>query len=255
VPVLAVALVAGLTLAGETAAAPAAKPTLTVSKSQKVQIVSFGDSRDPKPVNVPIDVLPRPSSKPSTPAVAVRGDLVSEQGNRLSGSQVKVKKVKYNGLGGFDVGLEIDPDGTSAGRYTGTVQFGGPGYARVLPVTIEATLKKHWTVAFLIVLVGWLAGVLAKAAVDLYKAPGEKVSSSKSFRRWILRSGFFAVAVAGLAAGVAAGLTAYLSNPIWGADGADLGKLFGATFTAVVTGTTLADVKFAFTSEDDKVVA
>ena len=184
-----------------------------------------------------------PVSNTAAPKVfgVVRGDLVSDEGRRLKAQNVTLT-VNPNGLNGFGITAHVDPAQAKAGRYTGTIQFGGPGYSNVLPVTLSVTLRDKASSAFLLMLLGWVLGVIFKCLVDLFRTDGERIRSSASVGRWLKRAGIAYVALLGLLGGVIAWASTYYPNHVWGAGDKDWLKVLAAAFTAVVTGTTLADM-------------
>jgi len=223
------------------------QPTLSIPDAEKVQAIRFDESRDADTADFTIDAKGSSGSTPPVPRASVRGDLISEQGGRIKRNLVSVPKIAPNDVGsGFDVTIRVHPAGRGAGRYTGTVQFGGAGYQSTLPITVEATLREGVGIAALLAFVGWLFGVAIKGVVDLFTAPGENIRSRASVRRWVWRKGFIAVAALGLVGAAAAWALTYYPNHTWGAGDLDEAKLFGAAFAAVVTGTTFADLGAKF---------
>ena len=116
-------------------------------------------------------------------------------------------------------------------------------------MTVTATLKSGLKWAALVTLLGLVAGTLLKACTDLFAAPGERIRSRTSLKKYFLREGFIATVVLGAVGAFAAWGFTYLPNDVWGADDLDDLRLFGTAMACVVTGTTFSDFFSPFKGE------
>lgn len=220
-----------------------AGPTLSIPDTEKVQVLRFGQSRDAKTAGFTLDVngVTDTNNLP-TPKASVRGDMVSESGDRIPRSQVAVARINPNGTGGLDVDVQVVPKGAGAGRYTTVVQFGQGGYANTLPVTIEVRLRVLWLWAALLAVGGWLVGSLLKMLSDLFgTAQVETGGKKKSLSTWLAAGGWPMLA-GGLVGALGAWAGAYFPSDTWGGTASDWLKLAGAAVGASVAGTTVADL-------------
>jgi len=213
---------------------------LQIDPADKTKSIRFDSKRLPKSASFIVSVNPVSSTAPPKLIGVIRGDLVSEEKRHIPVSDANII-VHPDGVNAFSISAQVDPKGATAGRYTTTAQLGGPGYSNALPVTIVATLRDSKGGALLLMLLGWLLGVIFKMCVDLFRADGEKIRSTASMRTWFARKGIIAVALLGLIGGLVAWALAYLPNHTWGAGGADQVRLVAAAFAGVVVGATLSD--------------
>jgi hypothetical protein len=246
IPVAAILFAAyiGFGLATPPGAQAQDKPTLSIPDTEKVQVVRFGQGRDEKTPGFTIDV--NGASDPSNPPIpkwSVRGDMISEGGDRIPRNQVSVTQITPNGTGGLNVDVRVDPKGAGAGRYTTVVQFGQGGYANTLPVTIEARLRTFFLWPLLVAGGGWLVGALLKMLSDLFGTAKVtvKAGKKKGLSAW-LNAGGWPMLAGGLVGAVIAWAAAYFPSDAWGGNASEWLKLAGAAIGAAVAGTTVADL-------------
>lgn len=223
-------------------------PTLTIPDTEKLQVIKFGFSRDATPGGFSLDPqnVADPKSVP-VPRASVRGDMVSEEGERIRRAQVTVPTITPNGTGGLDVDVLVDPGKAPPGRYTTTVQFGGSGYSGILPVTIEARLKAHPVLAIALALLGFVLGVGLKVVSDLFGAAQVGVAR-KTLGEWLKNGGWPMLASGAVGAGIA-WAAAYLPNDTWGATPSDLLTLVGTAMAVSVAGSEVGDLAKGLTGK------
>jgi len=167
--------------------------------------------------------LPRPGT--SIDVVAIDFERASGDEELIPGKNVIVAAIVRGNGQGIRVDVCIDPEGTPAGEYQGSIVFDDPRVsAGAIPFTVRLQYEKWWVVA-----IGAI-GVCGAAYAFVYAAqedPPDPLTFGKS--AWVgVGAGF-------VAAG-AAFFGAYWNSPSWGGEPDDWLKTAAVVFTAFTTG-------------------
>jgi hypothetical protein len=207
-----------------------------------------GGSRDPSDRTIVLSS--NPPLEPNAEVFAEpTGDLDKEDASDSFAEEGVVAQASVTRSGDVRLKVCIDPEQPEKveyGRYVGTIRIAG---AAVEPTAIplEITLRRPPILAVVLLFVGSVVGILAKAAGDR-KSANETVKAAEGGAKlkfkwsdYLLSAGFFGGLLGGIALVALAYAQIYDADPDWGT-ALDIVVLTAAGAGTQVSGRTLADV-------------
>src|SRR5262249_3933650 len=132
--------------------------------------------------------------------------------------------------------------GVEPGRYKGTI-FIKQGNAALVSLPVELTFRaSHWTgieIALVAVLLGLFVKVFSEAAA---RQRQEKVGPMRALKSYASELTFPVTIILAAIAGWLVFDQMYAGNPVWGASGGDITKLFAVCFIAQMSSNQGIDV-------------
>jgi hypothetical protein len=133
--------------------------------------------------------------------------------------------------------------GVQPGRYKGTIFIVHNGNQELLSLPVELTFRaSHWTgieIALIAVVLGLLVKVLSEAAA---RQRQEKTGPMRALKSYASELSFPVTLILAAIAGWLVFDQMYAGNPIWGASGGDITKLFAVCFIAQMSSNQGIDV-------------
>ena len=133
--------------------------------------------------------------------------------------------------------------GVEPGRYRGTLFVVHDGNQELLSLPVELTFRaSHWTgieIALVAVLLGLLVKVLSEAAA---RQRQERTGPMRALKSYASELSFPVTLILAAIAGWLVFDQMYAGNPVWGANGSDITKLFAVCFIAQMSSNQGIDV-------------
>jgi hypothetical protein len=229
------------------------KLILTASEGEEVAI-DFDDSRSRQAYTVLLSanagqLLPG-DFDPSTGLQAVAGDYYITRDNQHriavnTGDQMRAFLIPISPRE-LQLCVVVRPNangGVEAGRYKGTLFIVHNGNQELLSLPVELTFRaSHWTgieVALIAVLLGLLVKIFSEAAA---RQRQEKTGPMRALKSYASELTFPVTLILAAVAGWLVFDQMYAGNPVWGAHGSDVTKLFAVCFIAQMSSNQGIDV-------------